>query len=164
VGGYNTEEQYQLGDLDVAFTLRAIKGIETIMAKKKPTKKLVKPSESKEGPIRHAVLPPELLEQIGDAYEAVGPYLGTTLEQFEIRFMRDMHPEKEVAIWRHVAEAWHSYHEKHLAGLVRPEAEEQKIVGALVAISSGITDPLRLGLPPDVGRKLIACFAGNSQH
>jgi len=132
------------------------------MAKKKPTKKPVNPSELKAGPIRHPVLPPELLEQIGAAYEAVGPYLGTTLEQFEIGFMRDAHPEREVAIWSNVAAAWHRYHEEHLAGLVRPEAEERKIVGALVAISTGVIDPLRLGLSPDVGRKLIACYANNS--
>jgi len=133
------------------------------MAKTKPTKKPVKPSESKASPIQHATLPPELLEQIEAAYETVGSYLGTTLKQFEIGFMRDPHPEREVAMWSKVAAAWDHYHEKHLGGLVRPEAEEQKIVGALVAISSGITDPLLLGLHPDVGRKLIACYAGNSQ-
>lgn len=133
------------------------------MAKKKPTKKPVKLSEPKEQRIRHSVLPPELLEQIGAAYETVGPYLATTLEQFEIGFMRDTHPERGVAKWSNVAAAWDSYHVKHLGGLIRPEAEEQKIVGALVAISSGITDPLLLGLHPDVGRKLIACYAGESQ-
>ena len=58
------------------------------MAKTKPTKKPVKPSESKASPIQHATLPPELLEQIEAAYETVGSYLGTTLKQFEIRFMR----------------------------------------------------------------------------
>jgi len=133
------------------------------MAKKKPTKKPVKLGEPKEQRIRHSVLPPELLEQIGAAYETVGPYLATTLEQFEIGFMRDTHPERRVAMWSNVAAAWDSYHEKHLGGLIRPEAEEQKIVGALVAISSGITDPLLFGLHPDVGRKLIACYAGKSQ-
>jgi len=132
------------------------------MAKKKPTKRLVNLSEQRERRVRPA-LPPELLEQIEAAYETVGPYLATTLEQFEIGFMRDTHPERGVAKWSNVAAAWDSYHEKHLGGLIRPEAEEQKIVGALVAISSGITDPLLLGLHPDVGRKLIACYAGNSQ-
>jgi len=146
------------------FALRATQEIEFNMAKKKPTKKLVKPSELKEGPIRHAVLPPKLLEQIGAAYETVGPYIGTTLEQFEIGFMRELHPEREVAIWSNVAAAWDSYHEKHLGGLIRPVAEEQKIVAALVAISSGVIDPLLLGLHPDVGRKLIACYAGNLQR
>jgi hypothetical protein len=29
----------------------------------------------------------------------IGPYLGMTLEEFEIGFMRDMHPEREVALW-----------------------------------------------------------------
>src|SRR6476659_6956030 len=109
-----------VGCCNLVFVLRATMEIKAIMAKKKPTKKRVNPSELKEGPIRHPVLSPELLEQIGAAYEAVGPYLGTTLEQFEIGFMRDMHPEREVATWSNIAAAWHSYHEKHLAGLIRP--------------------------------------------
>ena len=28
----------------------------------------------------------------------IGPYIDMTLEQFEIGFMRDMHPESEVAL------------------------------------------------------------------
>jgi hypothetical protein len=37
-----------------------------------------------------------------------------TLEQFEIDFMRDMHPEREVAIWCGIAKAWLAYHEDFL--------------------------------------------------
>ena len=132
------------------------------MAKKKPTKKPVKPGELKASPIQPAALPPGLHEQIEAAYETVGQYLGTTREQFEIGFMRDTHPERGGAKWSKVVAAWASYHEKHLGGLIRPEAEEQKIVSALVAISSGITDPLLLGLHPGVGRKLIACYTNST--
>ena len=42
---------------------------------------------------------PELLEHIQAVFDVIGPYLDTTLEQFEIGFMRDMHPESEVAVW-----------------------------------------------------------------
>ena len=55
----------------------------------------------------------------------------TTREQFEIGFMRDTHPERGGAKWSKVVAAWASYHEKYLGGLIRPEAEEQKIVDAL---------------------------------
>ena len=51
------------------------------------------------GPIRHESLPPDLLGQIRAVYDVIGPYLGMTLEEFEIGFMRDMHPEREVALW-----------------------------------------------------------------
>ena len=124
----------------------------------------IDPNQLRPGPIRHKSLPPKFLKIIRSVYEVFEPYLNTTLEQFEIGFMRDTHPERRVAMWSNVAAAWDSYHEKHLGGLIRPEAEEQKIVGALVAISSGITDPLLLGLHPDVGRELIACYAGKSQR
>jgi len=57
----------------------------------------IDPGQLRPGPIRHASLPPELLEPIRAVYEIVGPYLDTTLEQFEVNFMRDMHPDEEVA-------------------------------------------------------------------
>jgi hypothetical protein len=58
----------------------------------------VDPSQLRPGPIRHESLPSELFEQIKAVYDVIGPYLGTTLEQFEIDFMRDMHPQREVAL------------------------------------------------------------------
>jgi hypothetical protein len=107
------------------------------------------------GPIRHETLPPELLEQIQAVYEVVGPFLGTTLEQFEIGFMRDMHPESEVAVWRRIAAAWLAYQEKYLG---QPEEDEKKLLAALIAISTGIKDVEALGVPVDVGHRLLACY------
>jgi hypothetical protein len=40
-----------------------------------------------------------LLDQIKAVFDVIGPYIHMTLEQFEIGFMRDMHPEGEVALW-----------------------------------------------------------------
>ena len=57
----------------------------------------VDPKRLRPGPIRNESLPPELLEQIKAVFDVVGPYISMTLEQFEVGFMRDTHPESEVA-------------------------------------------------------------------
>jgi hypothetical protein len=64
-----------------------------------PERQYLDPSQLRPGPIRHQSLPPDLLKPIQAVYKVIGPYLDTTLEQFEIGFMRDMHPESEVAVW-----------------------------------------------------------------
>jgi hypothetical protein len=46
----------------------------------------IDPSKLRPGPIRHAALPPELLEQIRAVFDVIGPYLNLTPEQFEIGF------------------------------------------------------------------------------
>ena len=100
----------------------------------------------------------ELLEQLRFIYDIVGPFLDTTLEQFEINFMRDMHPESEIAVWCSIAAAWLAYHKKYLDDEVQPEKDEKKLLAALIAISTGVEDVEALGVPVDVGRKLLACY------
>jgi hypothetical protein len=51
-------------------------------------------------------LPPELLEQVKTIFDVIGRHIGMTLEQFEIGFMRDIHPEREVAVWCSITAAW----------------------------------------------------------
>jgi hypothetical protein len=121
---------------------------------------MVDPKALQPGPIRHETLPPELLEHIRAVYDVIGPYLGTTLEQFEIGFMRDMHPESEVAVWCSITAAWIAYHEKHLRNEFLPDDEERKLLGASVAISTGLTDTAMLGVPEEVGRRLVECYDG----
>ena len=118
----------------------------------------IDPKKLKPGPIRHDSLPPQLLKQVQVVYKYVGPYLGTTLEQFEIDFMRDMHPEDEVAVWCSITAAWIAYHEKHLGDELLPDEDEKKLLAALLAISTGVEDVEALGVPADVGSKLLACY------
>ena len=125
-----------------------------------PEHQMVDPNDLQPGPIRHETLPPELLEHIRAVYDVIGPYLGTTLEQFEIGFMRDMHPESEVAVWCSITAAWIAYHEKHLGNEFLPDDEEGKLVGTLVAISTGLKDAAMLGVPEEVGRRLLECYDG----
>ena len=51
------------------------------------------------GPLLHTSLDDKLLERIDTIYEEFQPYLEMTQEQFEIGFMRDNNPEKEVELW-----------------------------------------------------------------
>ena len=94
----------------------------------------------------------------------IGPYVGTTLEQFEIGFMRGTNPESEVALWCSIVAAWLVYHEKFLEDETLPDEDERKMLGALIAIPTGVEDVSKLGVPVEVGRRLVQCYddpAGN---
>lgn len=116
-------------------------------------------SQVRPGPIRHESLSQDLLDQIRAIFDILGPFLGQTLEQFEIGFMRDMHPESEVAIWACIATAWHNYHVKYLNSELLPEDQEKKLVGALIVISAGGTAE-QTGMPPEIADRLMACYEG----
>jgi hypothetical protein len=118
----------------------------------------VNPKELRPGPIRNESLPPQLLEQIEAVFGVIGQYIDMTLEQFEIGFMRDIHPESEVALWCSITAAWLAYHEKYLNDEALPDEEERHLLGALIAISTGVDDVTRLNVPKEVGQKLIQCY------
>ncbi len=124
----------------------------------------IDPRKLRPGPIRHGSLPQDLLDQIRAVFEVIGPYIGMSLEQFEIGFMRDKHPESEIALWFRIAKAWLAYHEDFLGNKALPSDEERKLLGALIAISSGIEVMSKLNVPVEVGRRLVRCYedpAGN---
>jgi hypothetical protein len=39
-----------------------------------------------------------------------------------------------------------------------PDEDEKKLIAALIAISTGVEDLEALGVPTDVGHKLLACY------
>ena len=124
----------------------------------------VDPRTLRPGPIRHQSLPPDLLGQIRAVYDVIGPHIDMTLEQFEIDFMRDMHPEREVALWCRIAIAWLAYHEDFLGNEILPNEEEREILGALIAISTGVADLSKLKVPVEVGRRLVQCYDNPSKE
>jgi hypothetical protein len=124
----------------------------------------VNPRMLRPGPIRHETLPAQLLEQIQAVFDVIGPYLGIPLEQFEVGFMRDAHPEREVALWFRIAKAWLAYREDFLGNQALPTEEARKLLGALIAISTGIKDPSKLNVPKEVGRKLLQCYDNPEGH
>lgn len=110
------------------------------------------------GPILHHTLPQELLDKIKAIYDLIGPYLETTLEQFEVDFMRESVPEVEVAIWTKIAAAWHRYHDLDLDGLPLPFLDELTIVTALIAISTGIIESGSLDISAELWERLVQCY------
>jgi hypothetical protein len=118
----------------------------------------IDPSQLRPGPIRHDSLSPELLAQIKAVFDVIGPYIGSTLEHFEIGFMRDSNPEDEVAVWCSITAAWINYHEKFLNDELLTDAEEKKLIGALIGISTGIEDVSMLNVPIEIGQRLLKCY------
>lgn len=118
----------------------------------------IDPKKLRPGPIRNETLPPEMLEQIRAVYDVIGNYVSNSLEQFEISFMRDANPADEVAIWCSITAAWIAYHEEHLGDELLPDEDGKKLLAALISISTGVEDLAVLGVPPDVGRKLLDCY------
>lgn len=120
----------------------------------------VQANEIKPGVIRHESSSQEFREQIEAVYRLIGHYLGLTLEEFKIGFMRDSLPQDEVAIWCRIATAWYEYHDKFLDGDRLPDDQEEKLVAALVAISAGEDDMESLPVSAEVGARLSACCLG----
>jgi hypothetical protein len=120
----------------------------------------IDPKRIKSGPIRNDSLSPEVIEQMEAVYEVIGPYLGQTLEQLEVAIMRDSCPEDEAIVWVSITAAWDDYHEKYLDGEVLDDAEEKKIIAALIAISTGQEDVSKLPVPVEVGTRLLECYEG----
>ncbi|MEZ6142562.1 MAG: hypothetical protein R3B84_18535 [Zavarzinella sp.] len=118
----------------------------------------IDPKNLRPGPIRNESISPEMLEQIRAVYDVIGNYVSNSLEQFEISFMRDANPADEIAIWCSITAAWIAYHEQYLGDELLPDQDEKKLLAALISISTGVEDLAVLGVPPDVGRKLLDCY------
>lgn len=116
------------------------------------------PSPFQSGPIRHESLDPKLLAQIRTIYDVLGQFFSMTLEQFELGFMRDANPENEVGLWTAIMVVWMDYHEKYLDDEIMSDADERKLIAALISISSGVDDPAMLGVPVPIGKRLLDCY------
>jgi hypothetical protein len=103
--------------------------------KPKREKRLVPLDEIKQGPLRHKQgLSPLLTELARELYGRVGHYAYPSFEQWELGFMRDSHPWREILIWEAICRAYEAYLAK------RPEAaSDTEIVPALAGLSTGAT-------------------------
>lgn len=101
-------------------------------------------------------LGPELEEECREVWELVGKLIRPIYEQWELDFLCDEHPERELVVWRSIGEALKAYMADHL------EADPQQILGLLLTVAGGSKEagtkellpyykgpitPLRLGEP-----------------
>ena len=102
----------------------------------------------------------EFHEQIRAIHEVVGHFFKKSLEEFVFGLMQDAEPESQVALWSGVTAAWIAYHEDYLNDQVLPDADEKRLISALIAIAAGVDDVSKLGVPPEVGQRLLECYDG----
>lgn len=70
------------------------------------------------GPIRHEKLTDEQVDRLRAVYAVVGAYDGSnSFEEFELGFLRDEVPEREIRIWEQIAFGMRDYLALH------PEAD-----------------------------------------
>jgi hypothetical protein len=82
--------------------------------KPKREKRLVPLDELKQGPIRHKQgLSPLLTELARELFRRVGHYAYPSFEQWELGFMRDSHPWREILIWEAICRAYEAYVATH---------------------------------------------------
>ena len=101
-------------------------------------------------------LPPALLKRIKVNYDNVAHYVYTTLEELEIGFMRDLHPEREVAVWETDAQAWDLYQKRHVNNKRLTKDQKKQLVVTLVGISMGVIE--HKDSPEVVNRNLFECW------
>jgi hypothetical protein len=103
--------------------------------KKKPHGKIrsIPLEDIQQGPIRHKEGFSPLLEEIARfLFAKVGYLVYPTFEQWELGFMRDLHPWQEILIWENIARTFDLYLAKH------PEAaNNEQVVGSIVSITTG---------------------------
>jgi hypothetical protein len=88
----------------------------------------------KQGPLQHGGLTPPQQEVARRSFMVAGRFVEPTLEQWELGFMRDMHPDGELALWVVLSVAFQKYLRVHH---VKDQKQQTRIVAALSIISSG---------------------------
>lgn len=89
----------------------------------------VKLSELRPGPIRHSELDPFLTAWARALYARVGKFMQPTFEQWELQFLRDLHPHRELFVWEGIAKTFEEFFREH------PEGDKRVTLGTLCLIS-----------------------------
>jgi hypothetical protein len=76
----------------------------------------------------------------------------------QIKRARAAHPDVAPNVWCRIACAWDDFHERHLNYEVQSDEIEKQLFEALLLISAGNVNPLRLGVPGPIGQRLIECY------
>lgn len=88
------------------------------------------------GPIRHDSLPAHFLAVCKYTFDRVGKYVVPTFEEWELGFMRDATPDREIFIWLRISIAMDK---------LQPD-DPKATLAQLVAVSTGVPVPGEVGL------------------
>jgi len=120
-------------DKDEQVRVAASQALDEIDKDKKERLREVPLEDIKQGPIRQQEGLTPLLEQLAKTiFAKVGYLLYPTFEEWELGFLKDVHPWREILIWENIARTF------DLFVAERPQAAHSKpIVGTIVSISTG---------------------------
>ena len=83
--------------------------------------------------ICHDRLEPEWEQVCRDLYPVVGHYITDTYEQWELGFLKDVHPDRELQVWQGIAKAFTKYRADH------PDCDARTVVDLLAGLAAGGT-------------------------
>jgi hypothetical protein len=84
------------------------------------------------GPVRHKKGLSPVLEGLSRTlFSQVGHFVYPSFEQWELGFMRDKHPWREILIWENIARTFDRYISEH------PDADGRVVIGSIAAVSAG---------------------------
>jgi len=91
----------------------------------------IDPKKLHPGKIKHERLDPKWEQVARHTFQVVGYLVKPTYEQWELDFLRDQNPQKELFLWLVISDAFEA------AVLGRPDLDEITILGDLILISTG---------------------------
>ena len=92
----------------------------------------------KNAPQRHSQLPPDLEARARTAWKRAKPWWAPSYETFEFQLCKDVHPEKGIAMWEHIADTLDVYLASH------PSADRGWAQDFLCMISLDIGRPKKM--------------------
>ena len=111
-----------------------------------------------QGPVRWRALPDDLLKRIKGYKAILSEVELTTLDETIDDFRRDAHPEREIAVWEHIADTYAMFL------MHNPTADlaiKHDIFSVLLMASLGVSDWSEIRhLTPDQIRHLVLNYKG----
>jgi hypothetical protein len=69
----------------------------------------------RKGPLLREALTDAQVKRLRAVFSHLAPFLDETFEQFEIDFLRDAHPDREIGVWEQIASAHRDFVQQHPA-------------------------------------------------
>lgn len=105
------------------------------------------------GPVRHPSLPDELVARVQAFHETLQAVDGFTLEERLDGFRRDVHPEREVAVWERLAGVYRAFCRDHSPS---PEARKEAYRVLLLRSMASEEEVRRQLLPEHLSANQVA--------
>lgn len=120
----------------------------------------VNPNRLSPGPVRQEALPPELEERIRRFEATFGDANPMSHAQWVEGFLRDAHPESEIAVWEAIAAAYGQYVARHM--MLNRETKNEVIALLLVRSTTSEANTLTAArlkyLTPAQAREVLGFY------